>query len=843
MQKSSLFKLEDTYSFSQSKYSATEGSQVCNLALTRPSSTSRGLAFVETRSGTAGEDDFVAYSGPVFFEDGKNSIQFPIDIKDDNNTETEEEFEVVISPRVGSDSRRVKRGSRKSGTSGRSSGSCVISNTIEFNNQIEGRFRERENGGPERENDGRIKADKTSCQKTFWDEDPITYDEKSGTCKPHLEKRTGKTFYKSTFSTTFNIPIRAVLTLTKELSKSVARPGKCDNEKLLEERNIPGGNGFVIDMRKEDVPTNLHTNAAKYHMNDDYCTKGHLIASKIFTTFFEPEVTGGETAIPQDLATYMTNIFPQSSASNSANGGKIPDIGVNNGVPITTAAKSKIEDIEKVKQNIEKHKSKKNLALVAVVLNGKNAKVDDIANAINSIGSPDAPTISKTMRASKAKEGTEVVMAALAAALAGSDVDRVLQEAETASESPDGSKENEAAKAAEEVVAKYGKSNHAVMLVVIATMTAEKEDSRRALELVHDLNHDLEKEHPTNPLLTAQAMAELLRRGRLRKPSGQYIGEDARREVTVAAAAVCQAMSGKGSPKDVAEEAVQARAGYARPRSDPNANKAVQKANKEEQEQGSTRASVAAATALSAGGTVSKAVALMASDLRNSARVQDLVVKAHNEAQKAAKTKGAMGVVESIKRVRDEKGDVAAAITAAARKSGGQHMETIAIAAALNALNRANVAQAAKTECDVMIKTLDNAVANWGRFEDVEVSAASECIKQNGKFYIAKGVIPSGGAKTSTMQNKNYVTGNTKINIPSYLYMAFCCSKSTTETDQYVIFEHDHKTEKIYSQHSSLTNFINELTTLWRQEHTTPLLFKSNKPGTTERCEGGFDIP
>ena len=106
MQQSTFFDVADTYSFSKSEYSAMENIQECKLDVTRSQSSSKGIAFIDTVPGTADGGDFVPYSGPVFFDVGKSSIQFPISINDDKKEEPEETFQVSISS---SAHRREKR--------------------------------------------------------------------------------------------------------------------------------------------------------------------------------------------------------------------------------------------------------------------------------------------------------------------------------------------------------------------------------------------------------------------------------------------------------------------------------------------------------------------------------------------------------------------------------------------------------------------------------------------------------------------------------------------------------------------------------------------------------------
>ena len=67
-----------------------------NIVITRPHSTSRGIAFIETQPGTADSKDFVGYSGPVFFDAGEEFVSFPIGVKYDQNYEPNEYFDIKI---------------------------------------------------------------------------------------------------------------------------------------------------------------------------------------------------------------------------------------------------------------------------------------------------------------------------------------------------------------------------------------------------------------------------------------------------------------------------------------------------------------------------------------------------------------------------------------------------------------------------------------------------------------------------------------------------------------------------------------------------------------------------
>ena len=67
----------------------------------------------------------------------------------------------------------------------------------------------------------------------------------------------------------------------------------------------------------------------------------------------------------------------------------------------------------------------------------------------------------------------------------------------------------------------------------------------------------------------------------------------------------------------------------------------------------------------------------------------------------------------------------------------------------------------------------------WVRKEEEEIVAGKHCLEQNdnNKFHIAKGTIPSA---RSFMRNDNIkvrgAEGYTNVNIPRYIYMAYCCT-------------------------------------------------------------------
>ena len=109
LESSSFFEMHDTYSFSQSSFIGSEEQQECNIVLRREESTSKGLAFVATKPGTADDEDFVTYSGPVIFDSGSSEVQFPISIKDDQQVEAEEFFFVNIVSANTSSQTRLKR--------------------------------------------------------------------------------------------------------------------------------------------------------------------------------------------------------------------------------------------------------------------------------------------------------------------------------------------------------------------------------------------------------------------------------------------------------------------------------------------------------------------------------------------------------------------------------------------------------------------------------------------------------------------------------------------------------------------------------------------------------------
>ena len=110
---------------------------------------------------------------------------------------------------------------------------------------------------------------------------------------------------------------------------------------------------------------------------------------------------------------------------------------------------------------------------------------------------------------------------------------------------------------------------------------------------------------------------------------------------------------------------------------------------------------------------------------------------------------------------------------------------------------------------------------------------------------------------------KQIGTGNTNVNIPRYMYMAFCCSDQLQGfvSEGYVVFEHQIKEDKqrskqmrgdqVHSIHPTAASLLKQLELLWKKEHRKgvfkrgtmedPILFKI-KGNDDERCGGGFDI-
>ena len=119
IQKSDFFTLDELFSFSQRHFSTIEQHQVCHIVIRRPASESKGLVLIETTTGSADEDDFISYSGPVIFNPGEETVYFPIGIKNDNEDEPEEDLYVQIHSRKEMVSSRPKRSpTREPGSGG-----------------------------------------------------------------------------------------------------------------------------------------------------------------------------------------------------------------------------------------------------------------------------------------------------------------------------------------------------------------------------------------------------------------------------------------------------------------------------------------------------------------------------------------------------------------------------------------------------------------------------------------------------------------------------------------------------------------------------------------------------
>ena len=112
IRRSMLFNLDDKYSFTQPKLTAIEAHQVGYVAITRPERESKGLVFVETVPGSADKEDFISFSGFVFFESGERKVHFPIGIKFDNEDEQKEFFVVKI---INGNHTVISRGKRSPG--------------------------------------------------------------------------------------------------------------------------------------------------------------------------------------------------------------------------------------------------------------------------------------------------------------------------------------------------------------------------------------------------------------------------------------------------------------------------------------------------------------------------------------------------------------------------------------------------------------------------------------------------------------------------------------------------------------------------------------------------------
>ena len=107
---SKLFKIQDC-SFSQDHFSALEKYEVGYVVINRKNSESRSLVFIDTKPGTAERTDYVSYDGPVIFDKGQHSVNFPIDIKQDHRDEPTENFYVQLSNSQHGGSGRFKRDS------------------------------------------------------------------------------------------------------------------------------------------------------------------------------------------------------------------------------------------------------------------------------------------------------------------------------------------------------------------------------------------------------------------------------------------------------------------------------------------------------------------------------------------------------------------------------------------------------------------------------------------------------------------------------------------------------------------------------------------------------------
>ena len=92
----------DNVGFLSKTYSGTEEEGLVEISLERTLSTKIGIAFVETQfeseknPGTADVNDIVPYSGLVTFPANSNSGLVFITIIKDEETETDENFEIVL---------------------------------------------------------------------------------------------------------------------------------------------------------------------------------------------------------------------------------------------------------------------------------------------------------------------------------------------------------------------------------------------------------------------------------------------------------------------------------------------------------------------------------------------------------------------------------------------------------------------------------------------------------------------------------------------------------------------------------------------------------------------------
>lgn len=140
-----------------------------------------------------------------------------------------------------------------------------------------------------------------------------------------------RTYYKSWFSKDLHIPLLATIKLEGAViqgwwANSLERPKDSSLDPAdrinsfttdLRHEVLPPPGGWRIEEKTYTPPSKAvgtyadYTNTWSYSGRRDGITRGHLIASNIFRSFFKTEAERDNPNPVFDAATYMTNVFPQ----------------------------------------------------------------------------------------------------------------------------------------------------------------------------------------------------------------------------------------------------------------------------------------------------------------------------------------------------------------------------------------------------------------------------------------------------------------------------------------------------------------------------------------------------
>eukprot|EP00092_Neocalanus_flemingeri_P022160 GFUD01024036.1.p1 GENE.GFUD01024036.1~~GFUD01024036.1.p1 ORF type:complete len:1014 (-),score=209.34 GFUD01024036.1:54-3095(-) len=146
------------------------------------------------------------------------------------------------------------------------------------------------------------------------------------------------TDYVAWFSKKLHIPLSATIFINTNINQNAKNLPRPQDQNQEPQNRI---NQFTTDLRTVVRPTNWndyendayknldagtyedYTNTWKY-MNINHLERGHLIAAKIFLQLFKMQNEVENRNIVFDLATYMTNVFPQFRRDNLKSGNKFP---------------------------------------------------------------------------------------------------------------------------------------------------------------------------------------------------------------------------------------------------------------------------------------------------------------------------------------------------------------------------------------------------------------------------------------------------------------------------------------------------------------------------------------